>query len=76
MQDDAATRRAARAGWPVRVSRLGDEPDGPPTTAGDRLAMMWELARQAWVMSGRELPSYERADMPVRVLRGGEAERE
>jgi hypothetical protein len=31
--------------------------------------MMWELARQAWLLSGRPLPDYERHSAPGRVGR-------
>lgn len=65
-------RRAARSQWPVRKFRLADEP-GPDlsatTTADQRLAMMWPLARDAWTLAGRTIPDYPRARMPVRVVR-------
>ena len=58
--------------WPVRKFRLADEP-GPDlsatTTADQRLAMMWPLARDAWTLAGRTIPDYPRARMPVRVVR-------
>ena len=65
-------RRAARAQWPVRKFRLAEEP-GPDlsatTTADERLAMMWPLARDAWTLAGRTIPDYPRDRMPVRVVR-------
>ena len=65
-------RRAARAQWPVRKFRLADEP-GPDlsatTTADQRLAMMWPLARDVWTLTGRTIPDYPRDRMPVRVVR-------
>ena len=65
-------RRAARAQWPVRKFRLAEEP-GPDlsatTTASERLAMMWPLARDAWTLAGRAIPDYPRDRMPVRVVR-------
>jgi hypothetical protein len=30
---------------------------------------MWSLAADAWSFAGRALPSYTRADVPVRVIR-------
>ncbi len=69
----ADARRRARAGWPVRVFRLGEEPSddlSDRTTAEERLAMMWPLAVDAWTTSGRRLPRYARDRMPVRVIRG------
>jgi len=59
-----------RSSWPVRVFRLGSEPGDDlsgSTTAQQRIAMMWPLAREAWALSGRPLPSYERRAAPVAV---------
>ncbi len=65
-------RRAARAGWPVRVFRLEEAP-GPDlsatTTADERLAMMWPLAREAWTLARHPIPTYPRHRTPVRVMR-------
>jgi len=72
---ERARRSAARGRWPVRVCRLGDEDGGnlaATTTAEQRLAMMWPLALDAWSLTGRPLPDYERARAPVRRLAGGE----
>ncbi|MBL8900731.1 MAG: hypothetical protein JNM84_24075 [Planctomycetes bacterium] len=43
------------------------------TTAEQRLAMLEELSRQAWELSGRPWPSYTRAEIPVRIFRPGES---
>jgi hypothetical protein len=58
----------------VNRYRLGSEPSddlSALTTAQQRLAMMWELAQQAWLLAGRTLPDYERSSTPGRVLRSG-----
>lgn len=31
--------------------------------------MMWPLALDAWAMSGQPLPTYERSEIPGRILR-------
>ncbi len=65
-------RAAARRSWPIRVYRLGEEPDddlSATTTASERLAMMWPLAVDAWASSGKEIPDYPRNQMPVRIIR-------
>jgi hypothetical protein len=65
-------RAAARRSWPLRRYRLGEEPGddlSATTTPEQRLAMMWELALQAWKLSGRDLPRYSRAAMPGKVVR-------
>lgn len=72
--DRARRERArARSQWPVRRYAVGAEPDDGADTADmsaeERLAMMWELALQAWTLSGRPLPDYSRRDAPGRVLR-------
>lgn len=73
-------RAVARRDWPVSVHRLGEEPGddlSATTTPEERLAMVWPLTLEAWRLTGRELPSYERSAMPVRVVRGYlEAKRE
>lgn len=74
MQDDAEARRRARAGWPVAVYRLGQEPAADGTTAEQRLSMMWELVVQAYAIAGRAIPDYERAHVAIQVRRRDEAE--
>jgi len=74
-RDAAALRRAARAQWPVRRFRLGDEPPddlSDVTTAAERIAMMWALAEEAWKVAGRSVPAYDRRSMPARLFRPGE----
>jgi hypothetical protein len=65
-------RAAARKSWPIRVYRLGEEPDddlSATTTATERLEMMWPLAVDAWASSGQPIPDYPRKEAPVRVIR-------
>lgn len=74
MSEEAARRAQARASWPIARYRLGEEPDedlSGVTTAAQRLTMMWELARTAWELSGREIPAYDRRHAPGRVVRPG-----
>lgn len=69
------TMRNERAAWPIRRYRLGEEPPDDPagtTTPAERLAMMWQLAREGWLLSGRPLPTYDRANLPSRFFRRGE----
>lgn len=70
-QAEKADRAAARAKWPVKVYRLGEEPSDnqlETTTAGERLAMVWEITKDTWALSGRQIPEYERHEMPGRVI--------
>lgn len=71
---EAGRRRRAqeRSSWPIGRFRLGSEPSDDlrgQTTAEERLSMMWELARRAWLLSGHRLPEYNRAEAPGRVIR-------
>lgn len=65
----------------MRLYRLGEEPGDDQSglnTAEERLAMMWELAREAWSLTGRPLPEYPRHATPVscRPWRVADGERE
>jgi len=68
--DPARTPFRSRADWPVRKFRLGEEPCDvlAGTTAEERIEMMWPLALEAWLLSGRVVPDYERKDAPVRCF--------
>lgn len=46
----------------ARDARLG-------STATQRLEMLAELSRAAWIAGGRPFPRYERRNMPVRLSR-------
>jgi hypothetical protein len=43
--------------------------DGIPSTPEERVTLAVELTRAAWAFSGQPLPSYDRAHIPVRVIR-------
>ncbi len=58
--------------WPVRVFRLGEEPDddlSASTTPGQRLEMVWTLRDRMWELTGRPVPTYARSEMPIRIIR-------
>jgi hypothetical protein len=72
MDHPDTSREPPRGPWRVRVYRLGEEPTedlSADTTAEQRLAMLVELSRRMWSLTGRPVPAYSRADMPGRVLR-------
>jgi len=65
-------RRRARQSWPIRVFALAEEPlvdERDPSTADERLALVWTLTREQWLLAGLPFPEYSRAAMPGRVLR-------
>jgi hypothetical protein len=75
--ETADDRCGQRASWVVRVSRLSDQAGddlSECTTPVQRLEMMWPLATEAWSLSGRPLPEYERCEIPVRVVADGFSE--
>ena len=56
--------------WPVQVremSRVVEDDLSASTTAEERLAMMWPLAREAWTLAGLDIPDYSRDQAPVHV---------
>jgi hypothetical protein len=56
----------------LRISRLheqGDDGDLRDTTAAERIAMMWQLALDAWAFQGEPVePQFQRH--VVRIIRG------
>lgn len=57
-----------RGSWPIRRYRLGEEPrddQSELSTPEERLAMMWDLALDAWSLMGRPIPDYPRNETPV-----------
>lgn len=71
----AEARRLARAHWAGRLTKLVEEPELDPDvlamTPHDRVAMVWQLTMDSWAVTGRPVPSYQRATMPGRMVRGG-----
>ena len=56
----------------IRVTRLkeqGQESDLQSTTAAERLAMMWQLALDAWAFKGNSVAESRLSRHIVRVLR-------
>jgi hypothetical protein len=72
VKDDAVARARARQAWPGQVTNLADASSslaGVHTSPSERVAMVWRITIDSWVLSGRSWPSYDRAHMPGRVLR-------
>ena len=72
---DSARRAQERASWPGGKTDLtgadGAENLADSTTVEQRLAMMWPLAVSAWALTGLPMPTYERSQIPGRVIRPG-----
>lgn len=72
--DPKDQRRRARAKWSIARFRLGEEPSddlSETTTPAERIAMMWTLAESAWKLAGRQLPTYDRSQIPAVFYRPG-----
>jgi len=61
-------RAARRAQWPVRVMSLKDASQDDVaayTTAAERVFMVAQLTAEAWALTGRPMPAYERSRTPI-----------
>ena len=68
----AEGRRQRAHEWPIRSHALGREPEVDPlddSTVDERIALVGVLTMEAWHLSGRELPEYERHRMPGFIKR-------
>jgi hypothetical protein len=74
MGRSAEAAASERRTWPIRRFRLGEEPSddiSDVSTPRERFAMMWPLAKAAWLLAGRDLRDYTRGESPGCVLRDG-----
>ncbi|MEO7361978.1 MAG: hypothetical protein ABI120_16725 [Gemmatimonadaceae bacterium] len=56
----------------ARVFKLGTEPTddlSAETSAAERLLQVDVLSRRMWELTRKEVPTYSRTEMPVRVVR-------
>lgn len=70
---ERAQRARQREHWPGSLTTLAEQADAAIVrgeTAADRVAMVWRVTLDAWATSGQPLPTYTRAEMPGRVIRG------
>ena len=71
-RERAARRRRNATQWPLRAYALEQEPVRDPldrSTVNERIAAMWPLAKEAWAVAGKEIPSYERSVCPGQMVR-------
>lgn len=65
-------RAVARRGRAI-LSRthLGDiEQDLSPVTGPEAISLLTALSRESWSLTGRELPTYTRREIPCRAVPG------
>lgn len=58
-----------RQTWTLTRCSLADSAPPRADSAEEGLLRVFQLSRDAWLLSGRAWPSYTRAEMPGRVLR-------
>lgn len=64
-------RRAARANMPIRIYRLGNEPEVDwlgTTTPEERIELVWTLSARMHEIAGCQEPTYSRSTIPIRVM--------
>lgn len=64
-----STRRTMSARLTTRDDPAGANGLWGPTTAEERLDLLAEACALGWALTGRALPNYLRAEMPVRLVR-------
>lgn len=52
----------------VRFTTLDDETDPWPTFGAEAVFLAARITRELWAISGREVPSYERSEIPLRFV--------
>ena len=68
--DDTREARAdrRRKTWAATLSRNGEHSPAARLDPDLGLSVMWELAVNAWRLTGRDLPEYARDEMPGVVI--------
>ena len=70
---DFEDRTLPRHAWPLRIismSRASDDDLSGSTTVEQRLRFVESLSQEAWALVAAPAADYDRAHMPVRVVRG------
>ncbi len=64
-------RRQARANWPIRKYKLGEEPpdDLSHLSPDERVAAVWRITLAAWTLAGNKLPNLPRSQWPGTIIR-------
>ena len=70
---DRLARRAARANWPVRIFRSGEDPPEEPfltdLSVEERLVAAAEITDMCWAVAGKRIPDLARQDWPIKIIR-------
>ena len=70
-------RARSRRSWPGRVTALSevgedDQDDLFRATAAERVAMVWRVTVDAWLLSGRQIIQTPRHELPGVLVRGAD----
>lgn len=74
----SVAKRQARAQWPIRRFRLGEEPvvdTRDQRSLRERVEEAWRLSALAWELTKNASPAYERHEIPGRMVRGEQRSR-
>lgn len=71
--DETAEERAERRRqtWTIRRVPVDMAMQAADSTIAARVARMWQLSIDPWVLRGESLPEYPRAAIPGRMVRSG-----
>ena len=72
MNDARRARAERRRTWVISAHLLDEERAPRIADPSARVAAVWRITLDTWVLSGRSLPEYERAETPVRWCRLGD----
>ena len=73
-QDEREKRAKGRSTWPGRKMTLEEaarQELAKPVPSEQLFQVMWQMAVDAWALSGQEIPTYTRANTPGKVIRRG-----
>ena len=73
MSDEARKQRAderTRRAVLVRTHLGAPEVDADPIDRPEAISLVTQLTRQSWALSGQPWPTYRRAEIPCRFVRG------
>ena len=75
MKSAAHKRKEARKNWPVNAVPSKSDSEitlAKTTSSAERLAMMWQISQDAWALTGKGFPEYQRHNMPGKLITSDE----
>jgi len=54
----------------VKVVSLSEQKIDPfPVSGVEGISLAWQISKQAWSLSGKPWPAYDRANIPIRLVK-------